>query len=113
MMAHFNLETGLNNLKFSYLRCPTAYAYLEVSMNDDIYWTVTRYPKQIATCLTDHNSAVRALKLLRRSLYQMSRTNLALSSNNLKFSYQVDLQRIHIKRWGRLMTCTMDYTVNW
>ena len=25
---------------------------------------------------------------------------------------KVDLQRMHIKRWGRLMACTMDFTVS-
>ena len=48
------------------------HAYLEVSMNNDMYWTVTGYPKQTATCLTDHNSAVRAPKLLRDSSFQSS-----------------------------------------
>ena len=40
---------------------------------------------------------VRALKLLRDSSFQSSWTNLALGLNNLKFSYQVDLQRMHIR----------------
>ena len=53
-----------------YIRCPTTHAYLEVSMNDE--WTVTGYAKQTATCLTDHNSAVRAPRLLRDSSFQSS-----------------------------------------
>ena len=48
------------------------HAYLEVSMNKDMYLTVTGYPKQTATCLTDHNSAVRAPKLLGDSSFQSS-----------------------------------------
>ena len=76
-MAHFksdenNSEIGLHNFKFSYLRCPTTHAYLEVSMNNDMYWTVTGHPKQTATCLTDRKSAVRAPKLLRDSSSQSS-----------------------------------------
>ena len=74
MMAHFkgdetNLESGPNNLTFSYQRCPTTHAHLKVSMNDDIYWTVAGYLKKTATCLTDHNSiSAHSTKIARRQL---------------------------------------------
>ena len=61
-------------------------------MNDDM-----GIPKT-ATCLTDHNIAPSASQLLSDSSFRSLRTNLKLGSNNLKFSYQVDLQLIHNKR---------------
>ena len=50
-------------------RCPTTHAHLEVSMNDNIYWTVTGYPKKTATCLTDHNLiSAQSTKIAQRQL---------------------------------------------
>ena len=45
------------------------HAQLELSMNDDMYRTVTGYPKNTATCLTGHNSiSVQSTKIAQRQL---------------------------------------------
>ena len=93
MMVHFK---GDEMTEMFLVRCPTTHAHLEVSMNNnDMYRTVTGSPQKTATCLTDHNSInAQSTKFLRDSSFQSLLTNLALGSNNLKFSYQVDLQHM-------------------
>ena len=70
------------------------HAYLKVIMNDDMYWTVTTYPKQTATCLTDHNSVVRAPRLLRNNT---KRSHTQLDSRKEVIAFQDRVITINIK----------------
>ena len=66
-----------------------------MSMNDDIY-LVSQKP---ATCLKE-DSELSAPDLFNDSTFQSLWTNLEIGSKNFKFSYQIDLQCMHNKRWG-------------
>ena len=74
MIAHFKGDEITNRersrqFEIFLSRCSTTHAHLEVSMNDDMYRTVTGYPKKTATCLTDHNSiSARSTKFAQRQL---------------------------------------------